>query len=214
MTKKRSKPGAAKTSAYHHGDLKRSLLAAAELELAAKGVESFSLRGVAKRAGVSHGAPAHHFTDADGLLTALAARGYARFVAAQDAREKAAGDDPRERLAASGLGYMDFALANPALFRLMFASNRPDRDDPELAGAADRAFEKLVRHIQSLRGRDPHSDTEAMSDVLAVWAVAHGLSDLMTDGRLDRATHLKTLSPAERDRVFADIILRAAPHQV
>ena len=58
---------------YHHGDLRAALLAAAEAELAERGVEAFSLRQVAKRAGVSHAAPAHHFGDAQGLLTALAA---------------------------------------------------------------------------------------------------------------------------------------------
>ena len=60
--------------AYHHGDLRKALLDAAEAELAEKGVEGFTLRGCAKRAGVSHAAPAHHFKDANALLTALAAR--------------------------------------------------------------------------------------------------------------------------------------------
>ena len=66
---------------YHHGDLAAALLAAAEAELAEKGVEAFSLRSVAKRAGVSHAAPAHHFGDATGVLTALATEGFRRFLA-------------------------------------------------------------------------------------------------------------------------------------
>jgi hypothetical protein len=61
---------------YHHGDLRAALLSAAEEELAERGMEAFSLRSVAKRAGVSHAAPAHHFGDAQGLLTALAAEGF------------------------------------------------------------------------------------------------------------------------------------------
>lgn len=59
---------------YHHGDLRAALLHAAEEELAERGMEAFSLRSVAKRAGVSHAAPAHHFGDAQGLLTALAGK--------------------------------------------------------------------------------------------------------------------------------------------
>ena len=77
---------------YHHGDLAAALLVAGEAELVDKGIESFSLRGVAKRAGVSHAAPAHHFGDANGLLNAIAARGFERFVARQqDFRRRAPG---------------------------------------------------------------------------------------------------------------------------
>ena len=79
---------------YHHGALRAALLAAAEAELAETGIERFSLRSVAKRAGVSHAAPAHHFGDTGGLLTALAAEGFTRFLATQHAREAAAPQVP------------------------------------------------------------------------------------------------------------------------
>lgn len=204
-------PTGPKKTPYHHGDLPRVLLDAAETELTEQGLERFSLRGVAKRAGVSHGAPAHHFGDVQGLLTALAARGYARFIAAQDKREQAAAEAPRARLAASGLGYLDFATAHPALFRLMFASEQPDKSNPMLAEAADAAFEKLVRHIETIRARDPHTDQIAMADVLATWAIAHGLADLLIADRLGRAAFLADMSDAAREAFFTDIILRAIP---
>lgn len=200
-----------KSQSYHHGDLRQALLDAAEVELAENGIERFSLRAVAKRVGVSHGAPAHHFEDTQGLLTALAARGYAWFMAAQDRREHLASDDPRERLAASGLGYIDFAVEHPALFRLMFVSERTDKDDSALANAATAAFEKLAEHVQSIRHRDPHTDLPAMTDVLSCWAIAHGLADLLIADRLGRAEALSTMSDAERDQFFASIILRGIP---
>jgi len=196
---------------YHHGDLRRALLGAAEIELTENGVERFSLRAVAKRASVSHGAPAHHFGDVEGLLTALAARGYVRFIAAQDKRESRADSSPRARLAASGLGYLDFATDHPALFRLMFASERTDRSSPDLASAADTAFEKLARHVEAIRRRDPHTDRLVMADVLACWAVAHGLADLLIADRLGRASFLAGMRKSERDAFFAEIILRAIP---
>jgi AcrR family transcriptional regulator len=196
---------------YHHGDLRRALLDAAEAELAENGIERFSLRAVAKRAAVSHGAPAHHFADVQGLLTALAAHGYARFIAAQDKRERLTGDDPRERLAASGLGYLDFATAHPSLFRLMFVSERTNKANSNLADAADRAFEKLAKHVEAIRRKDPHTDQVVMADVLACWAIAHGLADLMIADRLGRAEFLSEMSDTERDRFFADIILRGIP---
>ena len=95
---------------YHHGNLFSTLLDAAEEELIERGMEGFSLRGVAKRAEVSHAAPAHHFGDANGLLTALAARGFERFIQRQrDFRQRAA-SSPRAQLEASGVGYVVFAL--------------------------------------------------------------------------------------------------------
>lgn len=202
-----------KKGAYHHGDLHTALLDAAELELAENGVERFSLRSVAKRASVSHGAPAHHFGDVQGLLTALAARGYARFIMAQDRRERLAGDSPRAKLAASGLGYLDFAAEHPALFRLMFASERTQKSNPRLNEAANAAFNKLARHVATIRSRDPHEDPLAMADVLACWAIAHGLADLAIADRLGRATFLSGISEAERDHVFSEIILRAIPEK-
>ena len=211
-------PNRQRKPAYHHGDLRRALLDAAEAELEENGVERFSLRAVAKRAAVSHGAPAHHFASADDLLTALAARGYGTFIEMQDERERDAGDDPKARLAASGLGYIDFATKHPGLFRLMFASERTDKEDAALASAANAAFNKLTDHIETISGTDPHQDRLTMAHVLACWAIAHGLADLTIAERLGRASFLATMTREERDGFFSEIILRGlasseeAPH--
>ncbi len=196
--------GARKTN-YHHGDLRAALLDAAEAELASKGIEAFSLRGVAKRAGVSHAAPAHHFNDAQGLLTALATIGFQRFVDTQEKRQRSAPREPRAQLAASGLGYVDFAMANPALFRLMFSSQKPDKKDPVLADASAAAFDKLVKDIQAIAHIDPHTDPVAMTDVMAAWAIVHGLADLLIAGRM---AFLQSMNKPDREAVMTDIILR------
>jgi AcrR family transcriptional regulator len=191
---------------YHHGDLRTALIEAAELELAEKGVEAFSLRGVAKRAGVSHGAPAHHFGDARGLLTAMAARGYELFIATQCGRQEAAKDDAKSKLVAAGLGYIDFALERPALFRLIFASERPDRSEPELAKGATDAFEKLVDDVGLVVGGDPQA---AMRNVIAVWVTAHGLADLMLGDRFNRIAPFAQMGTDEREQLFGELILRS-----
>jgi AcrR family transcriptional regulator len=193
---------------YHHGDLRQVLLAAAAAELTERGIEGFSLRGVAKRAGVSHAAPAHHFRDTGGLLTALAAEGFARFLATQQAREAEAPPDPRERLIAAGLGYVEFALAHPALFRLMFTSARPDFDDPDLQAAARAAYDHLLGGVAEVRGVNPDDDAEAMCDAAAAWAVVHGLADLLQAGRLGAVL---ALDPADRQAMVAGVIGRAIP---
>ena len=182
---------------YHHGDLRSALLTAAEAELAERGVEGFSLRSVAKRAGVSHAAPAHHFGDAGGVLTALAADGFRRFLGYQNRREAVAARDPRSQVTAAGLGYVDFALERPTLFRLIFGSSRLNRDDAEFVAAATAAYQHLHDQAKAMGG--------AAEDADAFWAMAHGLADLVMSGRL------KSLSqrPAgERDAAVAAMLGR------
>ncbi len=194
-------PGAPRP--YHHGDLRAALLAAAEDELAERGVEGFSLRQVAKRAGVSHAAPAHHFGDAQGLLTALAAEGFRQFLAAQAAREAVAPPDAGEQLVAAGLGYVDFAMTRPALFRLLWQSERPDFTDADLGQAARAAFQHLVDQVAAAGG-------DSTADEGAVWAMAHGLADLLAAGRLES---MLTLPGETREAMIADILRRALPRR-
>lgn len=193
---------------YHHGDLRAALLDAAEAELAARGVEGFSLRSVAKRAGVSHAAPAHHFGDVNGLLTALAAEGFRRFLATQHARESQAASDPRSQVLASGFGYVEFAMRWPAMFRLLFSSSRPDFEDADLANAATAAFTHLVDGVRRMTGREPWTDPDTMSEVATLWSVAHGTADLMASGRM--AVAVAPEGPA-RDRAILRMLSRALP---
>lgn len=206
MTNTVTRTANAKKNHYHHGDLRAALLDAAETELSSKGIEAFSLRGVAKRAGVSHAAPAHHFKDAQGLLTALAAIGFQRFVDTQNQRQQNAPSEPRAQLVASGLGYVDFAMANPALFRLMFSSEKPDKNHPLLMDTSKAAFDKLVNDIQQICNTDPYKDPVAMIDVMAAWAVVHGLADLMIAGRM---AFLQNMNKADREAALSGIILRS-----
>lgn len=190
------------TKPYHHGDLRAALLDSAEAELADRGIEAFSLRQVARRAGVSHAAPAHHFGDAIGLLTALAAEGFRQFLAAQAAREARAAPTPRAQMIAAGLGYVDFATARPALFRLMHASDRPDYDTPDLGEVAKKAYDHLCDGVAAI------APAANAADIAAVWATAHGLADLMCSGRLHS---ISGLPDAERDSAIAEIIGRVLP---
>jgi AcrR family transcriptional regulator len=191
---------------YHHGDLRAALLRAAEEELAESGIEAFSIRRVAKRVGVSHSAPAHHFRDSAGLLSALAAEGFRRFLASMQARQEEAGGTPINLLVASGLGYVDFARSSPALFRLMFASDRPNEETPDLAEASEAAFRHLVEGVTRLRGHAPSADAAAMADVMAAWSMAHGLAELLISGRLKP---LQGMTDAEREAVLRRMMTRA-----
>lgn len=192
--------------AYHHGDLRAVLLAAGEAELAERGVEGFSLRGAAKRAGVSHAAPAHHFGDVNGLLTALAAEGFRRFVDRQKLRQQSADKDALSQLVAAGMGYIDFAVAHPALFRLMFSSDRPDYEAEELQIAAGAAYRQLVEDVTRVRGSASGQAEPPPTEVMRTWAIAHGLADLMNSRRLKP---LLGLRKAERDAALAEMLRRS-----
>jgi AcrR family transcriptional regulator len=198
---------AAAKPSYHHGDLRQALIAAGEQELAEKGVEGFTLRGTARRAGVSHAAPAHHFGDTDGLLTALAAEGYRRFVIAMNARLEHAPPDAFERLVAIGLGYIDFAKTNPSLFKLMHSSFRPDFASQDVNCHAQDAFGILVACVSDVRGDDARITREGRNDIMAAWATVHGLSDLILSGR----TLLSTMKGAGSDENLAAILRQSLP---
>lgn len=199
---------AAPRAAYHHGDLRQALLRAAEDELVEKGVEGFKLRGVAKRAGVSHAAPAHHFKDTAAMLTALAAVAAERLLVSIRARQADAGPTPRARFLAAGTGYVAFALENPALFKLMFGSERPDSDDPDLVRHADAAFENLVECIAGVRGSDPRWSDAGRLDIAATWSTVHGIAHLLIAGRM---RFLRPMLEADRDGTLAALIGRALP---
>jgi AcrR family transcriptional regulator len=178
-----------KPSAYHHGDLRRALLAAAEAVLAERGIEGFTLRECARRAGVSHAAPAHHFGDVTGLLTALATLSFETLTASM--RLARAGiEDPAERLRAIGQGYVAFAREHPERFRLAFNRHRLNHDDPALRAAGGAAFEELEAAIR-LAADAPNGQLEGnlLADLVHAWSLVHGLSHLLLAGQLGQVSN-------------------------
>ena len=174
---------------YHHGALREALLAAGEAILERDGVGALTLRATAREAGVSHGAPAHHFSDLAGLLSELAAMGYTRFRAALLTQMAAAGPAPAERLHAMGCGYVRFARDHPGLFLLMFRGERLDPARPALHEAMEAAYNALAEAAAAashpLRaGAGTASTLDRVADIAAAWAIAHGLAMLLIDGRL------------------------------
>ncbi len=169
-------PPAAKT--YHHGNLRESLLQAAEAVLAQRGVQGITLRDVAKTAGVSHAAPYHHFASLNELLAAVAQRG---FTDLGDSMARAATQtDTHERLMQISQAYVRCAQAHPARFRLMFAPQlAQNRDYPELLAASQRAFGIL------LAAANAHDPANGLQLALCGWSLSHGMGNLLIDGAFD-----------------------------
>ena len=184
---------------YHHGDLRAACLRAAMELLEQDGATALSLRAVARRAGVSPGAPYRHYADRNALISAVAAVGY-RELGAHLAAAHPWPSTPDD-LAAVAIAYVHFALARPALFRVMF-SEPCDRDSSERV-AATAAISEYVGAI--VRQSFPGADVEAMST--AVWALVHGLAFLHLDGKLDASTPEVVSS---RVRAAVDAVLTAS----
>jgi AcrR family transcriptional regulator len=164
--------------AYHHGALRPALIAAAEEVLEERGVQGFSLRETARRAGVSPAAPGHHFGDASGLLTAVAAGAFRDLGDSLEAAGSAGGREARIR--AQGIAYVRFALANRARFDLMWRAALLRRDDPDYAEAATRAFLLLDGAVRGGEAQGPGGPDTAPS--IACWSMVHGFATLALDG--------------------------------
>lgn len=158
--------------AYHHGDLRPALIAAA-LDLIA-GADELSLRAVARRVGVSATAVYRHFPDKSALLTAVAAAGLERLGQAQRTAFAAAGGGA-DGFNATGVAYVRFALDHPALFRLVFAQPVADA-----MGTTNEAMTFLLANASALAP----AGTDAAVFALQAWSLAHGLALLMLDGQV------------------------------
>lgn len=168
--------------AYHHGSLRPALIAAAEAVIAERGLDRFSLRETARRAGVSAAAPAHHFGDARGLLTAIAAQAFADLADALETADASAGNNREARIKAQGKAYVAFALDRPARFDLMWRKPLLNNEDPQLIEAGDRAFDVLDRVTRSERPPSSGSTDPALAPSIAAWSLVHGFSRLAIDG--------------------------------
>jgi len=164
------------SSQYHHGELPDALRAATAELVSERGPTGFSLREVARRAGVSHAAPKHHFGSAKGLLTSVAIEGFGYFG---DAFEEAVASSTGavDRLTRQGRAYVNAALQYPGHFGVMMQTELVDGDDAELQRAASRAFGVLVETLEAVRDElNPDLDVETASAMC--WAAMHGLVGL------------------------------------
>ena len=138
------------------------------------GASSLTLRKCAALAGVSHAAPAHHFARIEGLLTAIAARGYEAFTATMLDHLSRAPDLKRDRLFAICKGYLEFAADNEALYTLMFDSSQVDFRDPELRAKSNASFQVLEQCCA------PFQDLGAgpLTLEITIWSMLHGYCGL------------------------------------
>ena len=161
---------------YHHGDLPDALRTATAELVAERGPRGFSLREVARRAGVSHAAPAHHFGDSRGLLTSVAVEGFACLADALTAAANGPGS-ARARLRACGEAYVHTAQANPGHYAVMIDESIHDPDDEALQAEGMRAFAQLIDTIEAVRD-EVNPDLDVDTAATLCWSAMHGLVEL------------------------------------
>nr|WP_281432937.1 TetR/AcrR family transcriptional regulator [Aestuariivirga litoralis] len=153
---------------------------AGEQALTEMPVDKVSLREIARRAGVSHAAPKHHFPSLGHLLAEIAARGFSRFIAALDEGADTARDQtPAGRLTAMGRAYLQFATDNPAVYQLMFGQREPMVMTPRLTEASYDAWQQIVNAVAAVTGQ-----ARAPMGAIHVWSSVHGLSLLKLAQRI------------------------------
>jgi AcrR family transcriptional regulator len=176
--------------------LRETLLQAAIQLIAEVGPAGFTLREVARRAGVSHNAPYRHFPDRKDLLAAVAAQGFRELDEAMlEAVRHHRGSVGR--LKRAGLAYVEFALRRPEHFTVMFDAAVSNRKTPDSAEAAERAFGTLVSLVKSCQdeGRLPSGDLRQFA--LLAWSMVHGIAKLATAKRLPYASPADVLKFAK-----------------
>ena len=168
---------------YHHGHLEETLLETAIQLIGEVGPAGFTLREVARRAGVSHNAPYRHFADREELLAAVAAQGFRELTQAmRDATRGQA--NSLERLKQAGLAYVEFALRRPEHFAVMFDAPVAKRTSSEQAEAAEEAFGTLLSLVKACQAERQLPPGDTLQFALLAWTMVHGIAKLATAKRL------------------------------
>lgn len=194
---------------YHHGDLRNALVAAALKLVAKHGVEGFSLREAARAVGVSPGAAYRHFEDRSALLKGVAHEGLARLALKMEeavvTAPGASGSPARAAAELAGIGaaYVEFAVANPSRFRVMFGPwcNLADELAPELLPNGRDPLRLLVDTLDGMVRAGAITAAARQGAEISAWSAVHGFASLLVEGGLP-------LGAAERARAYA-VVQRA-----
>jgi len=198
---------------HHHGHLKTALIEATDAILREKGIEGFTLRAAARRAGVSPGAPAHHFGNVAGLMTEVTLLAYEeleRYLGKVDDT-----GSPASRMRSLTTAYVLFALDHPARFRLMFRKDLVNRDDERYQRVSQQALLSFGDGIATLNGNQGLEDMKAKGawgPLIAAWSTAHGIAYLAIENKFE--TILEG-DPREAflNHLLPDILLAEWPDQ-
>ncbi|MBV1879093.1 MAG: TetR/AcrR family transcriptional regulator [Pseudomonadales bacterium] len=193
---------------YHHGDLAETLVKATRDLLRSKPPTSISLREVAKIAGVSHGAPAHHFGGKAGLFTAVAIAGHHSLATAlEDCLVGVSGAE--KRLFETGKAYIQFAVEQPAYFSIMFQTELLNAEDGAYTTARAKPKSVLRQCIKDSASAERLDERQLNGVLVALWSQVHGFAQLWLTGNLGDPNDTALLQQLSLDMLGS---LSVAPH--
>jgi AcrR family transcriptional regulator len=192
-----------KRDTYHHGDLKRALTEAALELVKEKGPKGFTLREVARRAGVSAAAPYRHFADKSQLLAAVATQGFVQLHQTLSAAAALDKTDLQTQVLDMGRAYVHWAVNHPDYYQVMFGSELDKTESPEVLEAGLKAFGDLLDTIVECQQAKFLPDGDPRASAGPVWALLHGVSTLTI------GSDLAHVDIAERPEAMAERALRA-----
>jgi AcrR family transcriptional regulator len=172
------------TRPYHHGDLRRVVIETAQDMLREEKGWQFTLREVARRAGVSHAAPYKHFPDKGALLAELATQGFDELREEVSRTIERPLRSARAEFKAAAKAYIRFGTANPSLYKLMFSADVDKRTSPTLKEAGTRAFAELTGILERGQSSGAFKKQPVRGQAAAAWALVHGFTMLAIDGHL------------------------------
>ena len=172
--------GVTSKSAYHHGDLRAQLIAAVRDLVETHGPDGFSVSEAARRAGVSSAAPYKHFKDRHEILRGVVSEGMDRLRAAMEQGAAAHPSGSIEAVAAVGQVYVDFARAEPGVFRLVFGLTEGHENAPDLLAKGESCFGVVVQAVAARLGLPP-GDPDVQRRAYMLWSFVHGHSFLTID---------------------------------
>lgn len=197
---------------YHHGDLPNALIEAALHILARDGVEAFSLREVAKMAGVSHAAPYRHFKDKMALLEDIAILGFGQLEDACKISYEKYPHDPNRQLLDAAMSYLTLTIEKPEIAHLMFGGVlTKDQVSKPLKEAGDKAIQSLGWIIENGKQQGVYSDQETEKLTLTALACVHGIAMMMLGGLLKKPEskqQLKTLAKQVSETILQGLLKR------
>lgn len=169
---------------YHHGDLRRVVIETAECMLNETRSWQFTLREVARRAGVSHAAPYRHFPDKAALLSELALRGFDQLAVSLTRAITGGGSSVRTQFVAVANAYIAFGTAYPGQYRLMFSAEAGKKEDIHLDRRAMAGLDVLVSLLERGQKENVFKRVPLPGLAAGCWAQVHGLTMLAMDGLL------------------------------
>jgi AcrR family transcriptional regulator len=184
-----------RSAGQKHGNLKAALIQEALSLLDEQGIESVTIREVARRAGVAHSAPANHFPSRGAMLTAIAATTFTDLAHLTAAMVSATADKPESAMEAFAAVWFQFAFDFPHRYQLLWRRELVDQDDPALAKAMDDVYSQVLALLQPGLG---NCRVDAETNAIAMWSMIHGYISLRLDGNLVAATDKVSGLPREK----------------